>query len=343
MGLRDEIREQPEAVARLLAAGPRQVDPVAEAIRRRAPSFAVLAARGTSDQAGVYAQYLFGALCGLPVAPSTPSVLTLYDRVPRYGEALVLGISQSGRSPDIVRVLDEGRAQGALTVAITNDPESPLAAAADHVIELRAGPERSIAATKTYTNQLVAIAMLAARVADADGADAELARLPARIEGALASEADAEKAAARHHRLDRCVVLGRGYDYGTSREWALKLQELARVLAQPYSSADFEHGPIALAGTDLTVLAVAASAAPAAQVDELLGRLRALGCDVLAVTPEGRDVPADVRLSIPDGVPDWLMPMVSIVPGQLYAYHLTAAKGLQPDAPVGIQKVTLTT
>jgi glutamine---fructose-6-phosphate transaminase (isomerizing) len=343
MGLMDEILEQPDAIGRLLAAGRPQVDAVARAVRARQPRFGVLAARGSSDHAGLYAQYLLGAWCRLPVALATPSVLTIYDRVPRYEDALVLGISQSGRSPDIVRVLEEAGGGGALTLAITNDRDSPLAAVAQYVIELRAGPERSIAATKTYTNQLIAVAMLALALrGDRQAAD-ELSRVPASVEAAFTTGAAAEEAARRHHHVDRCVVLGRGYDYPTSREWSLKLQELARVLAHGYSAADFEHGPAALAGPDLTVLAVAASRAPRPAVVELLGRLRAVGCDVLTIGDPGLGPEAGAILPVPAGLPDWLMPIVAIVPGQLYAYHLTRAKGLDPDAPRGIQKVTLTT
>ena len=174
--------------------------------------------------------------------------------------ALVIGISQSGRSPDIVAVLDEARRQGALTVAITNDPDSPLADAADHVVDLRAGPELATAATKTYTTELLAVALLSTASTRPRPANGRPGR-PAGADSAALTEEPRGRLAAAHAERQRAVVLGRGYSYATAREWALKLQELAQVAAMPYSAADFEHGPLALAEPGLPVLAVAPVAA----------------------------------------------------------------------------------
>jgi glucosamine--fructose-6-phosphate aminotransferase (isomerizing) len=301
-----------------------------------------IAARGTSDHAAIYAQYVLGARHGLPVALAAPSLVTLYGAAPHFGRAAVVGISQSGASPDVVGVVRAARDQGAPTIAITNDPTSPLAEAAELVVDLGAGPERAVAATKTYTAELTAIAMLSAALGDDPRAAGELAGLPAALEAALAVDGAAHAAAAERGSMHGCVVLGRGFEYATAREWALKVKELARVMADPYSAADFEHGPLALVEPGFPVLAVATSGPVAAGMFELLGRLRTeYGANVVAVADDPA-VPADALLDIPSGTPEWLLPIVSILPAQLFAAHLARARGLDPDAPRHIRKVTLT-
>ena len=345
MALRDEILEQPAAAQRLLEAAPRAFAGVAATLDARRPRFAVIAARGSSDNAALYAQYLFAVRNSLPVALATPSTITLYGARPVMADALVIGISQSGRSPDIVAVLDEARRQGAPTVAITNDAGSALANAADHVIDLVCGPERAIAATKTYTAELLAVALLSTALDTASGFEtAELQVVPELINAALSVEDDARLISAAHAQRTRGVVLGRGYAYATAREWALKLQELAQLLAQPYSTADFEHGPMALAEPGFAVLAVAPSGVALDGQLDVLGRLRnEHGAHVLAISDDERALAIDEGLRLPSGVPDWLSPLVEIVPGQLYAYYLTIARGLDPERPRTISKFTQTT
>lgn len=350
MGLREEILEQPDACRRLLGRADQTIARIGAGLRRRRPTFVVIAARGSSDHAALYAQYLLGIRDALPVALATPSAITLYGAHPRLADGLVLGISQSGQSPDIVAVIEEGRRQGAATLAITNDGSSPLARAAAEVLELHAGVETATAATKTYTTQLLAVALLSLALDEGTDAErAELAGVAGQMERALAAEPDAERLANSQRELSRCVVLARGYEYATAREWALKLQELAHVLAVPFSAADFEHGPVALAEAGFVVLAVApAGAALDAQVG-LFARLRERhGARLLVISDvaSGGDVadavPDDHLLRLPAGVPDWLRPAVSIIPAQLFAYHLTRAKGLDTDSPRSISKVTQT-
>jgi len=344
MGLRDEILEQPAAAQRLLDAAPTAFAPISAAVRSRRPRFAVIAARGTSDNAGIYAQYLLAIRNGLIVALAAPSTITLYGARPNLADALVVGISQSGRSPDIVAVIDEARRQGALTVALTNDADSPLADSADHVVDLQAGPERATAATKTYTAELVAAALLSTALdPPTSGETADVAGLPALISAALTAEEHARDLAAAHAKRQRAVVLGRGFSYASAREWALKLQELALVAAMPYSAADFEHGPLALAEPGLPVLAVAPSGTEMeAQVD-LLTRLKEdHGARLLVLSDSAAARGIDEGLALPDGIAPWLAPIVEIVPAQLYAYHLTVARGLDPEHPRTISKVTET-
>jgi glucosamine--fructose-6-phosphate aminotransferase (isomerizing) len=346
--LRHEILEQPEAIARLLERGREPVAAVAAAVRSAGVSQVVIAARGSSDHAAIYAQYVLGTRHRLPVALAAPSIVTLYRVLPRFERALVIGISQSGASPDVVAVVTAARDQGAATLAITNDPRSALAAAAATVVDLSAGPEQAVAATKTYTAELVAIALLVAaletdpaRLADDAGA---LAGLPEAVARALGAEADAERAAADQAGTSRAIVLGRGFEYATTREWALKLKELARVFADPYSAADFLHGPLALIEPGVPVLAVAPSGAPEAAMADLLRSLRDDHAAELLVVSDQADVRSIGRwsMAIPEGVPEWLRPVVSIVPGQLHALHLTRARGLDPEQPRAISKVTRT-
>jgi glucosamine--fructose-6-phosphate aminotransferase (isomerizing) len=335
--VRAEIAQQPDVVARLLERERAAVRELAAQLRRRRPRYAVLAARGSSDNAARYAQHVFGRLLRLPVVLATPSLHTLYDAPPRFIDAIVIGISQSGASPDVVSVVAEGARQGALTAAITNDPASPLAAAAAHVIDLRAGEERSVAATKTYTASLAAIAALAAEGHAALSEDLE--RLPAALARQLALTgiaADAVEAAADWERV---TVVGRGAHYATAFEAALKVRELAGIVAEAYSPADLLHGPIAVAGPGQPLLAIAPGGPTEDSVREVVDAARDRGAPVAAI---GHD-PAlgEPLLELVDG-PEWLSPAVAIVPAQLLAVGLAERRGIDVDAPFGLSKITMT-
>lgn len=344
MSLIEEIREQPQVLARLLE---RQKDPV----RALARTFAekevhgvVLAARGTSDNAGVYAQYLWGAFNRMPVALAAPSLFSLYKRPPELKHVLVVGISQSGQSPDIVEVVAEGRRQGVPTLAIVNAPDSPLAHAAGAIVDIMAGPERAVAATKTYTAELMAIAMLSAAVEGDEERWRELAEVPALVEKALALDDEIAERAERYRFMEHCAVLGRGFNYATAFEWALKLKELAYVIAEPDSSADFQHGPMAMLDRGFPVLAVAPAGAVFKDTLGLLSRLvRDRLIELLVVSDQDEALSlAHTPIRLPPGIPEWLSPIVSIVCAQLFCYHLTRAKGFDTEAPRGLRKVTLT-
>lgn len=346
MTLRSEIGESPAVVTRLVESASDTLAAVAAAARHRHLALGLIAARGTSDHAATYAQYVLGARNGLPVALATPSLSTVYRATPHVADALVIGISQSGRSPDVVAVVDDARRQGALTIAITNDPGSDLVQAAEFVFDLRAGEEVAVAATKTYVAELAAVALLSLAIdmtPDPKAAD-EVRALPNALERALAGEREIEAAARGSADMARCVVLGRGFQYPTAREWSLKLKEVAGVLADPYSAADFEHGPITLIEPGFPVLAVATTGAAEAGLVELLRRLAGGGADLL-VASDVAAVRALGRLGValPADVPEWLAPIPSIVPAQLFAYHLALAKGMDAERPRHLTKVTLTT
>src|SRR6266508_3767898 len=258
--LRSEIFEQPAVIERLIVEQSQNIEAIGRKLAQREVRYILIAARGSSDNAARYAQYLFGVRNRLTVALAAPSLFGQYGSAPRLGGALVVGISQSGQSPDIVRVREEARGQGAPTIAVTNEAQSPLAAAADDCIDIGAGVERSIAATKTYTAQLAALALLSLSMAPAGEQFEALKRLPAAIAAALGAEEQARAAAARLAQAQRCVVLGRGFNYATTFELALKLKELTYVVAEPYSSADFQHGPIAMVEPGFPAILLAAGA-----------------------------------------------------------------------------------
>lgn len=335
--LRAEIGEQPDVLARLLVREGANVKRIARSLARRDLRFVLVAARGTSDNAARYAQYALGLTCRLPVALAGPSLVTLYGTPPRLKGALVVGISQSGRSPDVVETVASARREGSPTLAIVNDPESPLAKAAAEVIPLHAGVERSVAATKTYTAQLLAVALLAAGLSGSRGAAEGLGALPDAVDEALGVEAAARRAAVRLAKASRLVVLSRGLNYPTAHEIALKLKELALLEAEALSGADFRHGPIALAGPRLPAIVVSPpGSAVDADLAALAEELRRRGSPVLPIGPSERGALPVPRL------PELLSPIVSVVPGQLLAFHAARARGLDPDAPRGLRKVTET-
>lgn len=341
--LYSEIHDQPTVLAHLLARETENVRRLAATLRAADPKYVLIAARGTSDNAGIYGKYLFGSLVGLPVALATPSLYTLYDQPPRVAGGLVIGISQSGQSPDIVAVVEHAREMGSPTVALTNDPSSRLGRAAEAVIPLHAGAERSIAATKTYTAQLMALAMLASHMAGSQDHLDALAHVPKAVERTLTLHDRVATVAERYRYMEKCVVLGRGYNYATAYELALKLKELTYVLAEPYSSADFRHGPLALVEDGFPVLVIAPKSKVYAEVVDLLKGLGERGAERLVIS-DGDEALAEARtpIMLPVSLPEWLSPFTSIIPGQMLALALTLAKGYDPDHPRGLRKVTET-
>lgn len=344
MTLQSEIFEQPERLSAFLADQRHTADKIAQTISQRAIRWVFLAARGTSDNAGRYANYLWGAQNGLPLALATPSLFTYYNQPPRIKDALVVGISQSGQSPDIISVLAEGRQQGNLTLAITNEPASPLAKTADLVFDIQAGPEKAVAATKTYTAELMAVAMLSVALSDNKVWWKDLARVPGWVEKVLKQDAPIARMAERYRYMRHCVVLGRGFNYCTAFEWALKLKELTYVVSEPYSSADFRHGPIAMIEGGFPVMAVAPNGKVFETMLDILGRLRhEQSAELVIISDEKRALSlAQSPVLLPAGMPEWLTPIVSIVPAQLFAGHLTLAKGYDPEKPRTLAKITET-
>ena len=338
-----EIHEQPSVIGRILTTQRPHIAQLAAAIQAQQIDHVVIAARGTSDNAARYAQYVLGAINGMQVALATPSLFSLYDRPIQYGNALVLGISQSGQSPDIVSVLRAAKAQGRLTAAITNSPDSPLATVADHVIDLAAGLEQSVAATKTYTGSLTAIALLSALLAGDEVLSAELDQLPNALTQVLTLNDSLATLAPRYRYMQHCVVIGRGFNYATAFEMALKMTELSYSIVGPYSSADFLHGPFAILNEGFPVIVIAPSGKLCAEMAQFVQQVGARSAETIVISDsEALLRHATIPIKLPASLPEWLSPISTILVGQLLAMHLAATRGYNIDQPRAIHKVTAT-
>ena len=325
---RTEIAEQVEVASRLLERGPDTAARIADRIRDASSRGFVIAARGSSDNAALYAKYLFGVRNRALVALAAPSLFTHYARPPKLDGQCVIGISQSGESPDVIAVIEGAREQGCATVAITNATNSRLARAAELVLPMEAGPELSVPASKTYTASLLAMALMSQALDPDPDFEAALATVPAAITRTL--ERDDELTALVPPLLGpRAVVLGRGFNFSTAEEIALKLSETSYVLARAWSVADFEHGPIAIMEAGLPVLLVDGGGLVASDLESIRARLESRGCSVL-------------HLFDVSGLPEELTPIPLAVLGQLLAHQVATARGFDPDRPRAIQKVTRT-
>ena len=335
-----EIAEQPTSWRTLLGEGMGPLDSAAAAIRAASPRFVLLLARGTSDHAALYAKYLLEIRHGLPVGLVSPSTMTAYGARPDLRDVMVVAVSQSGGSPDLVRTLEVARGQGALTVAVTNNPASALAENAAVSVDIMAGTERAVAATKSYTHQLLALFLLLERARGADGAEA-LGLPDLGVEVLRHDEAMAE-AAGRYRFAHRLVATGRGYSYPTASEAALKLMETCYLSAQAFSGADLMHGPMAMLDPDVPVIAVMSEGRGGDAMRQVLPRLRETGADVFCVGSAEAVASLGRGVALPAGVPEELAPMLEILPLQQLALHLAVERGSDPDAPRGLNKVTET-
>ncbi|MGA2136771.1 MAG: SIS domain-containing protein [Bryobacteraceae bacterium] len=340
----EEIRQQPEALERTLASELRRIERFKQRVAKRRPRLIVLAARGTSDNAAQFGRYLLEVTTGIPVSLAAPAIYTLYNARVDYRDALVVALSQSGESTDTNLVLARAREQGALTMGITNESSSSLARTAEHVFLVRAGKEKSVAATKTYTGQMLMLYLLAyalgARIRIED-----LQRLPERAQAALELEPAITELSGRYRFMDHAVVVGRGLNYSNAFEFALKLMETCYVVAERFSSADFLHGPIAMVGRDFPVFMFAPSGATWNSIAETLDKVQHLKAETVIITDAGNTEAAarGIRtIRLPHKLPELYTPIPYIVPAQLFAACLADEKGLDPDRPRTISKVTLT-
>jgi glutamine---fructose-6-phosphate transaminase (isomerizing) len=340
----DEIRQQPEALERTLAAEIRRVERFRKWIAKRRPRLVVLVARGTSDNAALFGRYLLEITTGIPVSLAAPSIYTLYGARVDYRDTLVVAISQSGESTDTNVVLDRARQQGALTLGITNESSSTLASLADHVFLVRAGREKSVAATKTYTGQLLLLYLLAyalgARIRLAD-----LERMPEHAGLALETGAAVDEISNRYRYMHHSVVVGRGLNYANAFEFSLKLMETCYVVAERFSSADFMHGPIALVEPSFPVFAFAPPGVTWPSISQTLDRLNSLKAEIVAITDAGnREIESKTRrvIRLPRKIGELLTPIPYVIPAQLFAASLAGQKGLNPDQPRTLSKVTRT-
>jgi glutamine---fructose-6-phosphate transaminase (isomerizing) len=344
--MRREIEEIPDAVDRVLAAAPEDLRAVAKAFDRVRPRWVMVAARGTSDHAAVYTQYLVETHLGLPSGLAKPSVTTVYGARLAWRDGLLLAISQSGQSPDIVGVVQAARDAGAMTIAITNEHPSPLAAAAEWHVRSHAGHELAVPATKTYVAQLAVVASLVAAIRPDPILDQGLAALPAVLRATL-TLTDAWLNGPGRELVrsladgDRALLVSRGYNLATALELALKLKETCGLFAEAYSTADFAHGPLVLAQAAVPTIGIRPDGAMGALVDETLAAVAQRGGPATVIGgPEAARIPG--ALSLPSLIPEALTPLQFVVPGQLLVEATAGARGISPDAPIGLGKVTRT-
>ena len=339
----DEIHQQPDIIGKLVEAEHANVSELVAEIKRRDVGFVTIAARGTSDHAAIYGKYVLEIHNALPVALADPSVFTLYSAKIKLDRALVIGISQSGRAPDVIEYLTQSRESGALTLAITNEPGSPITDAAHFTVLCHAGKEMGVAATKTYTSTLSALYLLSALLGGDGGRVERLIACADSMRAALSVEEYISKRAERYRYMESGAVLARGYNFCTALETALKLAETSYIGMRGYSAADFMHGPIASIHEGDPCILIAPPGKTLGMMAEVAVSLKGRKADTLVISSdESLLSAANVPIKLDVNVEEDLSPLVYVIPGQLFAYYLALARGFDPDRPRGLSKITLT-
>jgi len=340
----EEIRQQPAALERTLQGARGQIEELRQQLTRNRPRLVVLAARGTSDNAAQFGRYLLEILTGIPVALAAPSIFTLYGASLDLKDALLIAISQSGESTDTNLVLERAKEQGALTIGITNEPLSTLARIAGHTLLVQAEREQSVAATKTYTGQLMMMYLMAYALGGKVTLD-QLAKLPELAERALTLEPEIADRAPRYRFMDHAVVVGRGLNYASAFEFALKLMETCYVVAERFSAADFAHGPIAMVEGSFPSFLFTPAGVTWPAMREMLARLNQLQAETLILTDQSNREAREQHqraIVVPCEIEELFTPIPYIIPAQLLAARLAFEKGVNPDAPRTLSKVTRT-
>lgn len=336
----EEIAEQPAVLERTIEAERGKAAKLGAYLKERSINLIVLVARGSSDNAAQFGRYLLEVTTGIPVSLAAPSVITLYDGKLDLKNALVIGVSQSGEGTDINTFLVEAKESGAFTLAITNEEASAMATIADETLLIHAGRERSVAATKTYSGQMLHFYLLASALS---GKELGVDRIPEFASSAFSLESSVRWLVDRYTFMENCVVVGRGMNYGNAYELALKLMETCYVVAERFSTADFFHGPLAIVERRFPVIMFAPSGRTRSSSLDLLTNLASLHADCLSITND-KDIakasPSCLKLS--EDIPELLTPIPFIIPAQMFAAYLSAAKGLDADAPRSLKKVTKT-
>jgi len=335
-----EIAEQPQALERTINEEREKLTRIGDFLRQKDIDLIVLVARGSSDNAALFGRYLLEITTGIPVSLSAPSVLTLYNAKLRLNRAVVIGVSQSGEGNDINHVLEQAKESGAFTLAITNEGSSTMANIADETLLIHAGREKSVAATKTYTGQMLHFYLLASAIGDRR---LDYPKIPDFAAQALKLEPQVIENVQRYAFVENCVVVGRGMNYGNSYELALKLMETCYVVAERFSSADFFHGPLAIVERRFPVILFGPAGVTRQSSIDLLNRLHELHADSFSITNDAEVARLSSRsIMMPAEIDEFLSPIPFIIPAQLFAAHLAAVKGIDPDAPRSLSKVTKT-
>jgi glutamine---fructose-6-phosphate transaminase (isomerizing) len=335
-----EIAEQPQVLERTIVAEREKMTKLGDFLRQKDIDLIILVARGSSDNAALFGRYLLEVTTGIPVSLAAPSIFTLYKAKLRLKRAVVIGVSQSGEGVDINHVLEQSKSFGAFTIAITNEANSSIAKIADETLLIHAGREKSVAATKTYTGQMIHFYMLAGVIGDRR---LDYHKIPDFVQVSLKLEEKVKEIVQRYIFMENCVVVGRGMNYGNSYELALKLMETCYVVAERFSSADFFHGPLAIVERRFPVILFAPKGVTRQSSIDLVNRLRELGADCLSITNDDEAASlATHSIMLPAEIDEFLSPIPFIVPAQLFAAHLSEAKGLDPDEPRSLEKITRT-
>lgn len=340
----EEIRQQPAALERTLKSELRSFERLKKMLAAKRPRLIVLAARGTSDNAAQFGRYLLEITTGIPVSLAAPSIFTLYKASIELKDVLVVGVSQSGESTDTNIVLERGREQGAVTIGITNEADSSMAKLAEHVFLVRAGREKSVAATKTYTGQLLMFYLLAYALG-ADIKIADLERIADWANQALKLEKEIGERSERYRFMTQTVVIGRGLNYSNAFEFALKMMETCYVVAERFSSADLLHGPIAMVEAAFPAFLFAPTGVTWPGLKEMIEKLGALKAETLVITDRtNREAinMAQRAVAVQASLKELYTPIPYIIPAQLFAAALAEQKGLDPDRPRTLSKVTQT-
>ncbi len=335
-----EIQEQPDILEKTIQAEQGKLNRLGAFLREKDIDLIVLVARGSSDNAALLGRYLLEITTGIPVSLSAPSVFTLYKANLKLNRALVIGVSQSGEGADINQVLEAAKNAGAFTLGITNEAASSMAKIVDETLLIHAGREKSVAATKTYTGQMLHFYMLAAVLADEKIAYEKIPQFAAE---ALKLKPEVEELVQRYVFMENCVVVGRGLNYGNSYELALKLMETCYVVAERFSSADFFHGPLAIVERRFPMILFAPKGVTGKSNIDLLKQLKELHADSFSITNDEEIASLSSRtLKMSPEIDEFLSPIPFIVPAQLFAALLAKAKGIDADAPRSLSKVTKT-
>lgn len=337
-----EIKQQPAVAEKLITNEFGKIESIVDEINGDF-DYVLIAARGSSDNAARYAQYLFGLNNQLQVALATPSLFTLYSSSPKLHKALVISISQSGMSPDIIQIIKIANQQRCKTICITNNDDSPLANESDFTIPIYAGEEKAVAATKSYSASLIALAMLSAALAKDKDFQSQIQHIPAYLKTTIAAAQEKLDQVQRYRYIENCAVLGRGLNYATAFEVALKVKELTGINAIPYSSADFRHGPIATVHRGFPVFLIAPQGKVFGDMQQMFIDLQALQAEIISISNDDKILrDSNLGFRIPTEIPETLSPIVSAIPGQFFGRQLAIEKGFNPDKPEGLHKVTET-
>ncbi len=338
-----EIMEQPKIVEKCLSLNQKTIDAILDRLGEKDIDNVIIAARGTSDHAGIYGKYLIEIKKGIPVSLAAPSVFTIYEKNVKMANSLVIAISQSGRAADALEVIRSARKQGAPTVAITNFEDSPLAMESEFHLFCGAGVEKSVAATKTFMSEIYLLAQFVAAWSGDEAFKKELTEVPSLLTKTLESAEDIKNVVNRYRFMNMCFILARGTNYAVAMEASLKIQETSYVRAKGYAISDFHHGPFAMIGEHMPVILYAPKGESLKDCKEMLEKLRNAGADILVVSNDPETLAmGNCSLRIPDITSDFISPFATVMVAQIFACNLSVLKGLNPDAPRGLSKVTYT-